>query len=57
MSLSEGFLLKLKIKDNSKIYSIGNIKNNFIFNTKVNLKKINDILVNNPQKYNYDYMI
>ncbi|AOX43853.1 hypothetical protein S100390_v1c05140 [Spiroplasma sp. NBRC 100390] len=49
LSLSEGFLLKLKIKDNSKIYSIGNIKNDFIFNTKVNLKKINDILVNDPK--------
>ncbi|RUP77166.1 hypothetical protein D6D54_04325 [Spiroplasma poulsonii] len=49
LSFSEGFLLKLKIKDNSKIYSIGNIKNDFIFNTKVNLKKINDILVNDPK--------
>ncbi len=43
---SKGFNLKIKVKNGSERYSNGIIKNSFIFNTKDNINKINEIIKN-----------
>ncbi len=44
---SEGFSVKVKVKNGSEKYSNGVVKNKFIFNTLTNINKINDIIKNN----------